>query len=210
MLWIGLMSGTSADGVDAALVGLGESPRELELVHFCSSPFSDSLRERIHGVLAGPVALRELLALDRELGKRFPGREYSGRIAWFLAQSFSGKGEHERAIAIIDSLEAEEAGWKRISANIYARGGRVEEALQILEERARAGESEPSIASGYFEVYAVSGRYEEALMWAEKGYELSPVLVQFFNVADLPADLRADPRFQDLMRRVGLGQNRGG
>jgi len=149
----------------------------------------------------------EAIAYLRELGERFPGRP---AIGYLLAQSFSGKGEHERAIAIIDSLEAERAGSKISSVSVYARGGRVEEALQILEEGARAGGSEPSIASGYFEVYAVSGRYEEALMWAEKLYELSPVLVQFFNITDLPADLRADPRFQDLMRRVGLGENRGG
>jgi anhydro-N-acetylmuramic acid kinase len=100
LLWIGLMSGTSADGVDAALVDLGESPRELELVHFCSSPFSDSLRERIHGALAAPVALRELLALDRELGERFAEAALALlRAAGIAPAAVAGIGSHGQTLA---------------------------------------------------------------------------------------------------------------
>ncbi len=74
---IGLMSGTSADGVDAALVEwpAGSAPRPFELVGFRRDPFPASLQARIHGLAAGRVApetaLRELAALDALLAERF-------------------------------------------------------------------------------------------------------------------------------------------
>lgn len=71
------MSGTSADGVDAALVEWpeGEAPRPFTLLAFHESPFPAQLQERIHRLAAGRAepgaALRELAALDVELGERF-------------------------------------------------------------------------------------------------------------------------------------------
>ncbi len=71
------MSGTSADGVDAALVEWpeGEAPRPFALLAFHESPYPAQLQERIHRLAAGRAepgaALRELAALDVELGERF-------------------------------------------------------------------------------------------------------------------------------------------
>jgi anhydro-N-acetylmuramic acid kinase len=77
VLVIGLMSGTSADGVDAALVEWpeGERARPFRLVAFREEPFPPELQERIHRLAAGRVpgaeALRELASLDVLLGERF-------------------------------------------------------------------------------------------------------------------------------------------
>ena len=74
---IGLMSGTSADGVDAALVEWpeGSLERPLRLVAFRQDPFPPELQRRIHDLAAGRVAageaLAELAGLDVELGERF-------------------------------------------------------------------------------------------------------------------------------------------
>jgi anhydro-N-acetylmuramic acid kinase len=70
MLWIGLMSGTSADAIDAALVRVG-GPGDVELLALHSEPLDDALRARIHGLVTGSVTLRELVKLDVELGERF-------------------------------------------------------------------------------------------------------------------------------------------
>ncbi len=73
---IGLMSGTSADGVDAALVEWPDGPeaRPFELLGFSESSSGD-LQERVHRLAAGGLpageVLRELAALDVELGERF-------------------------------------------------------------------------------------------------------------------------------------------
>lgn len=74
---IGLMSGTSADGVDAALVEWpdGAAARPFRLLAFHEEPFAPELQDRIHALAAGHVpgveALRELAELDVLLGERF-------------------------------------------------------------------------------------------------------------------------------------------
>src|SRR6185503_4557255 len=74
---IGLMSGTSADGVDAALVEWppGEAARPFRLLAQREDPFPAELQQRIHALAAGRcppgTSLRELAALDVALGDRF-------------------------------------------------------------------------------------------------------------------------------------------
>ena len=74
---IGLMSGTSADGVDAALVEWPDSSavRPFRLLAYRETPFSRALQERIHRIAAGRVpgseALAELASLDVLLGEQF-------------------------------------------------------------------------------------------------------------------------------------------
>jgi len=46
-------------------------PGDVELLALHSEPLDDALRARIHGLVTGAVALRELLQLDRLLGERF-------------------------------------------------------------------------------------------------------------------------------------------
>ena len=72
---IGLMSGTSADAVDAALVEwpAGEAPRPFRLLAAREDPNPPELQERIHrlaaGRVAGDAALAELARLDVALGE---------------------------------------------------------------------------------------------------------------------------------------------
>lgn len=67
--YIGLMSGTSADAIDAVLVTFDEHPR---LIAHYSEPLSDSLREQIHA-LAQPSdnEIDRVGALDISLGQHF-------------------------------------------------------------------------------------------------------------------------------------------
>jgi anhydro-N-acetylmuramic acid kinase len=82
---IGLMSGTSADGVDAALVEWSgaEDGRPFELLAHREDAFDSALQARIHRLAAGRCepgeALRELATLDVELGERFA--EAAGAVA---------------------------------------------------------------------------------------------------------------------------------
>ncbi len=74
MLAVGLMSGTSLDGIDAALVeitGVNETTR-LELLKFNSYPFTEAVKERIKAALSVATSnVEEICSLNFELGRYF-------------------------------------------------------------------------------------------------------------------------------------------
>lgn len=68
-LYIGLMSGTSADAIDAALVDLQGAPR---LLASLSTPLPPSLRQQIHALCQpGDNEIDRMGALDIQLGQQF-------------------------------------------------------------------------------------------------------------------------------------------
>ena len=69
-LYLGLMSGTSQDGVDAALVALDSTDHKIHLT--ATTPYPDALRKRIAALLGEPrTSLQELGALDVAIGGFF-------------------------------------------------------------------------------------------------------------------------------------------
>ena len=68
--YLGLMSGTSQDGVDAALVKLDD--RDSKIHRTATTPYPDTLRRRIEALLATPeVSLEELGGLDVAIARFF-------------------------------------------------------------------------------------------------------------------------------------------
>ena len=105
MKMIGLMSGTSADGVDAALVEWPDEPeaQPFELLAFCESG-NGALQERIHRLAAGELPARDMLAelaaLDVLLGERFA--EAAAAIAsqaGVALQEVAGIASHGQTVA---------------------------------------------------------------------------------------------------------------
>lgn len=70
-LYIGLMSGTSLDGIDASLVEFND--KEINLIAFGYSPFSDSLKNDIRQLSQPniPILLKKYGSLDFRLGELF-------------------------------------------------------------------------------------------------------------------------------------------
>ena len=68
-LYIGLMSGTSLDGVDVALCSISQS--ECKLLHFEEYPFAKELKNRILHIISSTTTLQEVGTLNQELGSLF-------------------------------------------------------------------------------------------------------------------------------------------
>ena len=103
---MGLMSGTSADAVDAALVEWPDSghARPFELMAYREFPHSESLQSEIHRLAAGDLEadqiLREQLRLDRVLGDAFAdAAEGLLADAGIAASSLDGIASHGQTIA---------------------------------------------------------------------------------------------------------------
>jgi anhydro-N-acetylmuramic acid kinase len=103
---IGLMSGTSADAVDAALVEWPDTPaaRPFRLLAYREEPLPPELQTRIHALAAGRVpagdALRELVSLDVELGERFAAAAAAlAREAGVALDAVDAIGSHGQTLA---------------------------------------------------------------------------------------------------------------
>jgi anhydro-N-acetylmuramic acid kinase len=98
-LWIGVLSGTSADAADAALVRVGEAPGVVALLALRSIAIPDSVRKEIFA-LAESVRLRDVLRLDVALGELFAEAALEVmRAAGVSPDRVAGIGSHGQTVA---------------------------------------------------------------------------------------------------------------
>jgi tetratricopeptide (TPR) repeat protein len=84
---------------------------------------------------------------------------------------------------------------------VLAKSGRVAEAEQIVRGLLESGKDRYVAPTHIALVYAGLGDREAALEWLVKGYEARDVGMVFLTVDPRWDDLRADPRFQELLKR---------
>lgn len=96
--FMGIMSGTSADGIDVAIVNCSE--KRPKLVHFCEYPMPQKLREPILRLAEpGIDEIDALGALDRALGKAFAdAANRSIEASGISADSIIAIGSHGQTI----------------------------------------------------------------------------------------------------------------
>lgn len=70
-LYVGLMSGTSMDGIDAALVEFGDA--SLNILHTCAYPYPPALRQRLLTAISIPLEQKipDVAELDHDVGECF-------------------------------------------------------------------------------------------------------------------------------------------
>jgi TolB-like protein/Flp pilus assembly protein TadD len=101
------------------------------------------------------------------------------------------------------ALTAADLRGKSALGRVYAIAGRVEEARNIAEEL--ESQARPSnLASALPYIYAVLGDRDRALYWLEEAYRARVSELVFIGHAPDCDGLRGDPRFEDLLRRIGL------
>ncbi|HJW14377.1 MAG TPA: protein kinase, partial [Thermoanaerobaculia bacterium] len=129
----------------------------------------------------------------------------AGHCAW-SGLAFQQEARFPEAIAAaIQSSEASpnEMLPRAVLARAYGLMGNKAEAQKVLDHFGDV--SKRRFVSEYDYAVANSGwNPEGALAWLEKGYKNRAGLVVYLRVDSSFDDLRSDPRFQDLVRRIGI------
>jgi TolB-like protein/DNA-binding winged helix-turn-helix (wHTH) protein/Tfp pilus assembly protein PilF len=86
----------------------------------------------------------------------------------------------------------------------YAHAGRRSDALQLLAELKRRREAGYVPAGAFVNAYLGLGENDQAFAWLEHAYTEQSNILQFLKVHPYFDPVRGDPRFADLVRRVGL------
>jgi len=88
--------------------------------------------------------------------------------------------------------------------NVLARSGERSRALQLLAELQAASKQKYVYPVSFARIYTGLGDKEQAFVWLEKGYEERSAPLFYLKVDPIWDPLRSDPRFNDLLRRIGL------
>ena len=128
------------------------------------------------------------------------------RTYLYIGETYIQKRMYDEAIAAY--YEAERLSgelWARVElAHAYAVSGRRDEAEIILKDL--TGQPERNNVSPYqlSIIYAGLGETDHAFEWLEKAYKQRNHGLVELKVEPMLDSLRSDPRFQDLLRRVGF------
>jgi serine/threonine protein kinase/TolB-like protein/Tfp pilus assembly protein PilF len=123
----------------------------------------------------------------------------------FLGFAYEEKGMYAEAINEIQkaaSIAGETTSYLIYLGHAYAMSGKRDEALAILNKLKTTKEHVSPAELGIF--YAGLGDKEAAFQALERAYSVHDPQMQYLKVLPHYDPLRSDPRFTDLLRRVGL------
>ena len=129
------------------------------------------------------------------------------RAHWGLGLALVQKKNYEEAIAELrKAVEISGRGGVQLGSLgcAYAVAGRRADALEVVE-KLKASLKEHYVPPAAFAlVFCGLGEKDQALAWLERAVEERDPWVTALKVEPMFDSLRSDPRFLDLMRRVGL------
>ncbi len=89
-------------------------------------------------------------------------------------------------------------------ATAYAHAGRRKDALSLINELKKRRQRDYVPSGAFIASYLALGDYDQAFFWCHEAYKEQSAILQWLKVDPLFDPVRGDPRFQDLLRRVGL------
>jgi DNA-binding winged helix-turn-helix (wHTH) protein/TolB-like protein/Tfp pilus assembly protein PilF len=132
----------------------------------------------------------------------------SGFVHWSIGRALLEKGAHDAAIASLErsvSLSGESPDEPVELARAYARTGKKDQARKIVDRMLQFKDRYVSPAT-IGAVYAALGESDRAFEWFERAFRERDPLLVLLKVEPMFDEVRSDPRFADLVRRVGLSQ----
>jgi tetratricopeptide (TPR) repeat protein len=140
---------------------------------------------------------RETLEMDPNFALAYYG----------LGRAYGQKGMYDEAINALNKARTFLAGEPWLMAELgydYAASGKRDEARDVLrglKEEATRKYVDPYLLAI---MHTALGEKDQALTWLEKAYEEHAFHLQWLAVEPRWENLHSDPRFADLLRRIGL------
>jgi pentatricopeptide repeat protein len=189
-LWL-LSWGRTDEAVAWALRGreldpLAVSGDHIGWILFQSHRYNESIRELRSSLAVQPDDASALLYL----GFALVANNQPGDAAAVL----------EKAISVSHGSPAATG----VLIRAYCHSGRRTDALRLLAELHKRGKAGYVPAGAFVNAYLGLGDHEQAFVWLEQAFKEQSNILQFLKVHPFFDPVRADPRFADLVRRVGL------
>ncbi|HKG79321.1 MAG TPA: tetratricopeptide repeat protein, partial [Pyrinomonadaceae bacterium] len=125
---------------------------------------------------------------------------------WILGHTYAANQQFDEAVAAAEKaveLSERTPGALGILGLAYGLAGRKAEANKVLNELLKLNESRYVTPAALVNVYIGLGDKDQAFAWLEKAYEERSNYIAYLKVFPIVDPLRSDPRFADLVRRVG-------
>ncbi len=186
----------------------------------CIGKFDEAIAEMRRAQELDPVSLVKITGLGQVL---LIARRYDESIEqcqralemdpnlgfahWLLGLAYMYRGTHEPAILAFQKsilLSGDSPDELASLGLAYARSGNSAEARKILEElnqRSKRKYLSPAVIAG---LHAALGEKDQAFASLDKAYDERDFILILLRVDAMFDPLRSDPRFTDLLRRVGF------
>lgn len=113
--------------------------------------------------------------------------------------------EYQRVLELSKGVTVVETAMKVVVAHAYARWGKRGMATRMLDEVTKSSATGTSVSPySIAGIYAALGGRDRAFEWLDKACEQHDLQLVSLKVDPTLDGVRSDPRFNDLMRRVGL------
>jgi TolB-like protein/DNA-binding winged helix-turn-helix (wHTH) protein len=138
---------------------------------------------------------------SRKLLELFPeSRRAQTGLGWALYSA----GQYEEGLAQLRKAGGADPSMSDAAERGFAEDGPRGAALALAERLVARAESRYVDPRSIAANYARAGEIEAALRWLERAYEDRSPLLVLIKVNPAFDSLRTDPRFEDLLRRIGL------
>jgi TolB-like protein len=167
-----------------------------------------------HRLVAVPTTRAAAYYFGREYQRAVDECEKAKQLdpKYFMLHFIAGRAymrlnEHAKAIAHLKQARTETGEMPLMDAALglaYAVSGKKTETIK-LAEAFKAAAKKRYIPPTYFGMlFAGLGDKDKAMMWLQKAYDDRADGLTWLNVEPMLDDVRSDPRFQELIRRIGL------
>jgi TolB-like protein/Tfp pilus assembly protein PilF len=125
---------------------------------------------------------------------------------WQLGVAFEMKGDSQAAIAEYQKARQLNGDpWVlALLGHYFAASGQRDEALKILSQLKDISKQRFVWAYGFALIYAGLNEKDQAFQWLEKSYEARESRITRLKVDPFFDSLHSDPRYADLIHRIGL------